>query len=78
MCSCTFGIKELDISTRKQIKNFPVKNAKCCVVTFDNKFLVTAEDQIDFAGNCILTKWSIRSKKQLHIWNSMLFGLVLS
>ena len=58
------NFKELDISARKQVKNFPVKSARCCAVTFDNKFLVTAD--YGNGENCNITKWSVRTKKELH------------
>ena len=66
MCDVSGGFKELDISTFKQLKSFLVKSARCCVVTFDNRFLITAANE----ENCVLTKWSVRSKKQLHTWQS--------
>ena len=66
MCCGRGCFKELDISARKQINSFNVKSAKYCVVSHDNKSLITAED----GQNCLLTKWSIRSKKQLYTWKS--------
>ena len=66
--------KELHIPTRKQVNSFAVKSALCCVVTHDNKFLVTAEN----GENGPLTKWSVRSKKQLHTWHSGVNHWVLS
>ena len=77
MCDDKGVFKELDILTRKQVNSLPVKSATCCVVTYDNKFLVTAEyvsryypttDEDKKKGK--LTKWSIQSKKQLHTWQS--------
>ena len=58
--------RELDISTRKRVKSFLVKDAGLFVVPHDNKFLITA----DFGVNGFLTKWSVRTKKQLHTWRS--------
>ena len=66
VCDNSGGFKELDISKRKQVNSFPVKNAVCFVVTQDSKFLITSEDGF----NCVLTKWSVRTKKQLHAWKS--------
>ena len=66
VCANDGGFQELDISTRKQVSNFNVKNARCCIVTYNNRFLITAEDNL----NCNLTKWSIRAKKQLNTWKS--------
>ena len=63
MCN-GYTFKELDISIRKQINSFNVKSAVFCVVTHDNKFLITA----DRGQPCNLTKWSIRTKKRLHTW----------
>ena len=60
------GFKELDIKTLKQVNSLPVKSTGCCVLTFDNKFLVTAEH----ARNCNLTIWSLRTKKKLDTWQS--------
>ena len=66
VCDYYGYFKELDISTRKQVNSFKVKSAICCVVTCDNKFVITAEDYT----NSVLTKWAIRTKKQLHTWQS--------
>ena len=66
VCGSHGDFKELDITTLKQVNSFNVKSAKCCVVTYDNKYLITAED----AEGCNIKKWSIRSKKLLHTWNS--------
>ena len=66
MCDCMYGFKELDISTRKKVNSLPVKSARYCVLTFDNKFLITADSE----KNGVLTKWLIRSKKLLHTWRS--------
>ena len=74
MCDIKGGFKELDIPTRKQVNSFNVKNAVCCVVTNDNKSLITAENK----KYCFLTKWSVRSNKQLHRWQSRIRYSVLS
>ena len=66
VCCVSGGFVELDIPTRKQANSFNVKNTRVCVVTHDNKFLITTENKI----RPNLTKWSIRSKKQLHTWKS--------
>ena len=66
MCEWFGGFRELDIPTRSQVNSLPVKSAVCCVVTHNNKFLITAES----AFNGCLTKWSIRSKKELYTWKS--------
>ena len=65
MCDHKGYFREIDISTRKLLNTFPVKSAQFCVVTFDNKFLVTAEHGME----CRLTKWSVRTKKELYTWN---------
>ena len=57
---------KFDIPTSKQVKIFSFPSARHCVVTHDNKFLITATDE----DNNVLTKWSIRSNKQLHAWDS--------
>ena len=44
LCDLDGRFKELDISKRKQIKSFPVKSSRYCVVTCDNKFLITVKD----------------------------------
>ena len=75
--ACSNGaIIELDIPTRK-IKSLPRINARFCVFTFDNKFLVTAANETNVltfynptVKKNVLTKWSIRSKKELHTWES--------
>ena len=65
-CGHKGHFRELDISTYKQVNSYAVKNARFCLVTHDNKFLITAEH----GNNGNLTKWSIRSKKELNTWNS--------
>ena len=60
------GLKELQISTRKQINSFPVKGTIYCAVTRDNKFLIAVGN----GKKSNLTKWSVRSKKLLHTWQS--------
>ena len=74
MCDNSGDFKELDISTFKQVSSFNEKNVKKCAVTYDNKFLITCENE----DNCVLTIWSIRSKKQLHIWQSGVNEYVVS
>ena len=66
LCDWEGGFREFDIPTRKKVNNFEVQSAKCCVVTYDNQFLITAENKL----NCLFTKWSIQTKKKLHVWNS--------
>ena len=64
VCSDIDGeFREFDISTHKKVNNFKVMNANCCVVTYDNQFLITAHKND-------LTKWSIQSKQQLYTWKS--------
>ena len=58
--------KELDISTFKIVNSFKIKNVGCCVVSHDNKSLITAEN----LEKCVLRKWSIRTKKLLYTWKS--------
>ena len=59
------GLREVDISTRNQVNNFGVKNARKCVVTYDNKFLITSSN-----GSYVkLTKQSIQTKHEL-VWYS--------
>ena len=66
MCDDHEKFRELCISTHKQINSFPVYDARCCVLTHDNKYLITATHVMD----CDITKWSLRSKKELHTWRS--------
>ena len=66
VCDNTCGFKELDISARKQVNSLPVKSAVVCVVTHDNKFLITAGGK----NKSVLTKWSVRSKKLFNTWQS--------
>ena len=73
-CDAQGHFIELDIPSRKKVNSYEIngkrevkgKSSKRCVVTHDNKFLVTAE----YGKNVHLTKWSVRTKKQLHTWNS--------
>ena len=60
------GLTEIDTSTRNQVKNFKLKGSIQCVVTYDNKFLITATE----GSNTKLTKWSIQTKQLLHTWDS--------
>ena len=62
VCGYYGEFREFDISTRKKVNSFTVESARCCVVSHDNKFLITVE----YGYNYILTKWSVRTKKQLH------------
>ena len=55
-------IRELDIPTRKQVNRYKIKSEEFCVITNDNKFLITAGTRAYY----FLIKWSIRAKKQLH------------
>ena len=68
------GFKEFDIPTRKQVNSIPVKNARICVVTHNNKYLITAT----IGTNCNLTKWSVRTKKELHTWRHGVYWDVYS
>ena len=43
MCDGYGNFKELDISKRKQINSFPLNSATYCVITSDNKSLITVE-----------------------------------
>ena len=64
---CNIGdFRELDLSTHKQLIRFNVGFVVLCVVTHDNKSLITASNEY----NCYLTKWSLRTKKRLHTWMS--------
>ena len=74
VCDYNGDTKEIDIRTHKQVKNFQVNNAVYCVVTHDNKSLIIAE----CGKNCWLTKWSIRSKKKLDSWQSVVDARVYS
>ena len=74
VCDIKGSFREIDISTQKQVNNFNVKNAVFCVVTYDNKFLITAEDE----RNCNLTKWSIQEKGKYHSWKSDIDQYVFS
>ena len=42
VCDNKGGFTALDIPTRKQVIGFNSKNTICCVVTYDNKFLIIA------------------------------------
>ena len=66
VCDYQCGFREFDIATHNQTKNFEVRKAACCVVTYDNQFLITAE----YEKKCNLIKWSIQTKQELHTWNS--------
>ena len=67
MCGNDGRFIELDIATHMQVNCFKLKFCAIqCVVTHDNKSLITAE----FVAFGILTKWSIRSKKKLHTWQN--------
>ena len=72
VCDWSGSLKELYISTRKQVNSFKqvdgfnLSSTRCCAVTHNNKYLITAECGMTRD----LTKWSIRSKKQLHTWQS--------
>ena len=75
MCDIDGGFREFDIQTRIQVKSFPIKSVKYCVVTHDNKSLITCDEHqedydIDRTIIANLTIWSIRSKKKLHTWES--------
>ena len=67
VCSTKGGFRELDISTCEKVNSFNIKMiVSCCVITYDNKYLITADKKI----KAVLTKWSVRTKKKLHIWQS--------
>ena len=74
MCDSGGCFKELDIVVCKQVNSFNVKSTRFCAVTHDDKFLISAIDE----ENCVLTKWSVRTKKQLHSWESGIDEWVLS
>ena len=65
---------ECDISTCKQVNNFKVNSVTRCVITYDNKFFITVGSGYD----CVLTKWSVRTKKQLHNWQCGIDSRVFS
>ena len=68
VCDFYGYFKEFDISTRKQVSSFEVDSSKCCcIVTHDNKFLITAINEL----NCKLIKWSVRTKKKLYTWEGI-------
>ena len=66
VCGWKGDFREFDLSTRKQVNCFGIKVAYKCVVTYDNQFLIIAENE----SNCNLTKWSIQTKQPLHVWKS--------
>ena len=65
ICDEDSGFREFDISSHMKLDSFAVRNAEYCIVTYDNKFLITCEGNLLGAN---LSKWSIRTKKQLYTW----------
>ena len=66
VCGFKAGFREFDISTHKQVNNFGIENAGCCVVTYNSQFLIT----VPFVRNAKLTKHLIQTKQRLHTWDS--------
>jgi len=66
VCDHNGNFAEYDIATNQKKNNYQISNARVCVVTWDGKFLVTAEK----GYYAKLSKWSIESKQQVHSWNS--------
>ena len=66
VCDYDGEFREFDISTHNQVNEFGVENAGYCVVTYDNKFLITTPTR----KNAKLTKQSIQTKQRLHTWDS--------
>jgi len=75
VCDLGDGIAEFDIRTNKRINSFPNINVCLCVVTFDSKFLFTAEYS---RNNPKLSKWSIETNQRVHSWSSNLDQYVTS
>ena len=67
VCDVNRNFREFDIATRNQVHNFEIKSAISCVVTYDNQFLITFNND-DESNNLI--KWSIQTKQKLYSWNS--------
>ena len=80
MCGNDSSFRELDISTCKQVNSFNIKSVVWCVVTHDNKFLITIanEEKFKIGEIFIVTKWSIRTKKLLHTCEIDLVSYVAS
>ena len=74
LCDSSGGFIEFDIPTRTQVNNFGIKSARYFVVTYDNQFLITADNTL----KSNLTKWSIQTKQQLYSWKSIINSLVCS
>ena len=74
-CLGSFG--EFDILTCKQVNKLEVKVLTFCVITCDNKFLVTSEYHEDTKTE-ILVKYSMRTKKQLYIGDINFYDYVTS
>jgi len=55
VCNLLGHFREYNAATHTREKNFGVKNAVHCLVTFDNELLVTAE----YGNNKTLSFWSI-------------------
>ena len=66
VCDINGGFIELHIPTRKQLNSLPVNKARVCVVTHNNKFLITAGSE----KNCEFIQWSVPKNKRLQTWNS--------
>ena len=65
LCGYHTGFIEIHIPTRKKLRSYTKQRPSRCVVTHDNKFLVTYENK---NGIGFITKWSVRTKKKLHTW----------
>ena len=74
LCTAISGFREINIRTHKQVNKTGVENVWKCVVTYDNRFLITSTAR----ENPKLTKWSIQTKQQLHTWNSNVDEYVIS
>ena len=72
VCDRRGGFRELNIRTNKVTNFFGIENARCCLVTPDNKYLITAED----GKNKNLSKYSIETKQLVKKWKTNLNQLV--
>ena len=83
VCAENGSFKEFDITIHNQtspwrsydqVNNFKVENAWKCVITYDNKFLITAP-----CGLIVkLTKHSMQTKEKLHTWDKTVHGFICS
>ena len=74
VCCSQGGFTEFDLSTYKEVNNFGVDDALYCLVTYDNKFLITTRGR----NNAKLTKHSLQIKQQYHTWDSDVNEYVMS